>query len=209
VPPTVDTILAAESAELLEALFEAALEHTALPTLAVREIVENLVHAEFRGALVSVLDGGHTVRVTDAGPGIADPELALRPGYTTADPAARRLIRGVGSGLGTARALMAGAGGSLEICSNLGRGAAVTLTVRGGPTLDAGAAVSSRSRAVLTLLLELEVGAVAELAAELGVPLSCCGRELAELEQRGLVTRGESGGRSLTDAGRDLVATLF
>lgn len=209
VPPAVHTILASETPELLEALFEGTLDRAALPPLAVREIVENLVHAEFRGALVSILDGGHTVRVSDAGPGISDPELALRPGYTTAGPAARRLIRGVGSGLATARALMGDAGGSLEICSNLGRGAAVTLTVGGGPVLDAGAVLSSRTRAVLTLLLELEIGAVADLAAELGIPLSCCGRELAELEQRGLVSRGESGARSLTEAGRDLVATLF
>ncbi len=50
-----------------------------------RELIENLVHASFAGVVITILDGGNTVRVSDQGPGIPDKEAALRPGFTSAE----------------------------------------------------------------------------------------------------------------------------
>src|SRR5512145_866740 len=83
-PPLVDELRDHDPVALIEALCDAVAERSALPEPAVREVVENLVHAGFRDAVVSVLDGGATVRVADHGPGIADPALALQPGFSGA-----------------------------------------------------------------------------------------------------------------------------
>src|SRR5262249_37881465 len=110
-PPAVDEVEGGEAAVLVEELFRRAAAHPALPALAVREVIENLVHARFRDALVSVLDGGRTLRVSDGGPGIGDKARAMEPGFTTADDEARRVVRGVGCGLPLAAGLLAERGG--------------------------------------------------------------------------------------------------
>src|SRR5947209_3213639 len=95
-PPQVEDLADPDEAGLIEALFTRAAARADLPLLAVREVIENLIHAGFHDALVSVMDGGRTLRVSDTGPGIADKELAMQPGFSSADAAARRVIRGVG-----------------------------------------------------------------------------------------------------------------
>jgi hypothetical protein len=97
-----------------------------VPYMVVRELTENLVHAGFADVVVSIMDDGHVVRFSDAGPGIADPDRALRPGFTTATADMRRYMRGVGSGLPIARECMTFAGGVLAIDRNLSGGAVVT-----------------------------------------------------------------------------------
>ena len=91
-----------------------------------RELIENLVHASFAGVVITILDGGNTLRVSDQGPGIPDKDAALRPGFTSADATAKRYIRGVGSGFSVVTETLAGLGGTLEIEDNLGRGTVVT-----------------------------------------------------------------------------------
>ncbi|MDX6554361.1 MAG: hypothetical protein QOD86_556 [Miltoncostaeaceae bacterium] len=212
-PPFVRELRADGPAELVEAAFTAAAEVSCVPPLAVREVVENLIHAGFADALVSVLHDGRTVRVSDTGPGIADRERALQPGFSTATADERVVIRGVGCGLPLAAAVLAERGGRLEIAENLGGGAVVTLEL---PESAGGAAPPSApdgpdegARMVLALLLELGGAGPERLAGELGIPLAECGRELVLLEHRGLVAREPGGARSLTEAGRSLVATLF
>lgn len=208
-PPRVEEVRDADLAAVIEAVVDLALRHTTLPALAVREVVENLVHAGFTGATVTLLDGGRVMRVSDTGPGIADPERALAPGFSTATEEARRVIRGVGSGLPLACGLMAACGGRLEIGSNLGGGAVVCLA---GPVAEVPAARGSlgeTARRLLALLLEVGPSTAGDLALELDVPLGECGRELALLEHRGLVARGGDGRRALTADGSALVATLF
>ena len=68
-----------------------------------RELIENLVHASFREVVVTIMDGGNTLRISDRGPGILDKDAALRPGFTTATARMRKCIRGVGSGLAVAK----------------------------------------------------------------------------------------------------------
>lgn len=208
-PPLVDELRDADPAGLVESLCDAVATRSPLPAPAVREVIENLVHAGFADAVVSVLDGGFTVRVSDHGPGIGDPGLALQPGFSTAGPAERALMRGVGGGLPHAAELMAAAGGALEVAANLGGGAVVTLRL---PAPDAPApetACSEAARVILALLLEVGGATPAGLAHELGRSRAECGRELAVLQHRGLVAREAGGARRLTEAGSALVATLF
>ena len=208
-PPQVDEVCDEDAVALIEALCDAIAERSPLPAPAVREVVENLVHASFQDAVVSVIDAGHTVRVSDHGPGIPDPARALLPGFTAAGPEARAIVRGVGGGLPLAHEMMVAAGGRLEIADNLGGGAAVTLalTAPEGPAPEA--VCSEAAREILALLLEIANATPARLAEELGRSRSECGRELALLQHRGLVAREPAGPRRLTEAGAALVATLF
>ncbi len=211
-PPVVEELAADDPAVLVESLCDAVAERSPLPPPAVREILENLVHAGFRDAVVSVLGGGAVLRVADHGPGIADPARALTPGLSTAGPAERAMVRGVGCGLPLARDLIAGDGGSLEIAENLGGGAVVTLALPIPEAPPGGApapAWSEAAREILALLLEVGDATPASLAGELGRSRAECGRELALLQHRGLVVREPGGARHLTDAGTALVATLF
>lgn len=209
-PPVIRVLRDRDEAALIEAVVDAVLPHTRVAPLALREVVENLVHAGFMDPLVSVVDNGTVVRVSDRGPGIADHYRARRSGFTTAGPAERRVIRGVGAGLALASELLAADGGHLDIDENLESGVVVTLSV---PTpvdrTDEPSAPSEDQRALLALLLELAEADAAALSAESGLPLAVCGRELAVLEHRGLLMRGSSARRSLTGAGRELVSSLF
>ncbi len=211
-PPAVEELTGPDAAVLIESLCDAVADRSPVPAPAVREVVENLVHAGFADALVSVLDGGAVVRVTDHGPGIDDLELALTPGVSGAGPAERAVVRGVGCGLPLARDLMAAAGGSLQIAGNLGGGTAVTLALAPPPAAappPAEAPCSEGAREILALLLEVGAATPETLAHELRRPRAECGRELALLQHRALVIREPGGARRLTDAGAALVATLF
>ncbi len=88
---------------------------------AISEIARNIVKFARRGEIVvTVVDdagtAGLTVVANDAGPGIADVELALTEGHTT--------YGGLGLGLPGARRIM----DEFEITSEVGRGTTVTMT---------------------------------------------------------------------------------
>ena len=55
-----------------------------IPFVVIREIMENLIHAFFQDAVVTIMDNGNTIRISDHGPGIKDKERAFLPGFTTA-----------------------------------------------------------------------------------------------------------------------------
>ena len=178
-----------------------------LPLAVFRELVENLVHASFAGVVITILDRGNTVRVSDRGPGIPDKEAALRPGFTSADAGTKRFIRGVGSGFSVVRETLAGLDGVLEIEDNLGRGTVVTARVGLPPdTPLAPAAVPAYNlpeRQLKTLFLTVELAPVGptRIAQELGVSTSTAYRDLVSLEEFGFVTSRPTGLRSVTDAG--------
>lgn len=208
-PPLVDDLEDDDAVALIEAVCDAVGERSPLPAPAVREVVENLVHAGFRDAVVSLLDAGCTLRVSDHGPGIADPARARQPGFTAAGPEARAIVRGVGGGLPLADEMIAAAGGRLDLEENLGGGAAVTLAIPAPAGAGPEPVCSETAREILALLLEIASATPARLADELGRSRSECGRELALLQHRGLVAREPGGPRRLTEAGTALVATLF
>src|SRR5215218_7573154 len=112
-----------------------------VPEESIREVVENLIHAGYRGVVISVLDGGNVVRVSDKGPGVENKSRAVEFGFSGASPEVLREIRGVGAGLGIARAATEKAGGRISIEDNIGGGTVVTIAVTG----EAPAAEESRA----------------------------------------------------------------
>jgi anti-sigma regulatory factor (Ser/Thr protein kinase) len=178
-----------------------------MPVIVFRELIENLVHAGFSGVVITILDQGNTLRVSDQGPGIPDKEAALRPGFTSADSSVKQYIRGVGSGLAVARETLAGLGGALTIENNLGRGTVVTARVPPPeetpltPTPAPEYNLPERQLKVLLLTVELAPVGPTRIAQELGVSTSTAYRDLVSLEETGFVVCRPSGHRSATDAG--------
>lgn len=189
-----------------------------IPYVVIREIVENLIHAYFEGAVISILDDGNTIRVSDQGPGVPDPQKALRPGFTTATAEMRQFIKGVGSGLPVAREQLEFLGGAITVDSNLAGGTVVTLSVSGPPPArttpptDPPALplhpaptrtpeLTARQKKVLLLIAELGSGGPSAVAKELGVSQSTAYRELQALEALRLITSKRSGKRTLTENG--------
>lgn len=101
----------------------------ALPLMIIRELVENFIHAHFTEPIVSILDGGNTIRFTDLGPGIADKERAFEFGVTSANRSMKRYIRGTGAGLPMVQQYLENAGGAVSIEDNLGCGTVVTVSI--------------------------------------------------------------------------------
>jgi len=186
-----------------------------IPQTVFRELVENLIHASFSGVVITILDGGNTVRVSDRGPGIPDKQAALRPGFTSADGLAKRYIRGVGSGFTVVKDILDGLGGSLEIEDNLGQG--TVITVRVPPLRETPLAPAVRpaynlpERQLKTLLLTVELAPVGptRIAKELGVSASTAYRDFVFLEQAGLVVSEPSGHRSVTEAGLAFLSAVL
>src|SRR5918997_771858 len=100
-----------------------------VPEEALRELVENLIHAEFRGVVVSVLEDGNVVRISDKGPGVENKTRAFEFGFSGATPDALTEIRGVGAGLGLARAAAEKVGGKVSLEDNIGGGTVATVAM--------------------------------------------------------------------------------
>ena len=194
-----------------------------VPEEAVREVVENLIHAEYRGVIVSVLDGGNVVRVSDRGPGIQNKERAVEFGFSGASSAALEEIRGVGAGLGMARFAAEKAGGSLTVEDNIGGGTVATILVGeappsrpeeprpvarkypdGVPRMN----ISERQQKVLITVLECGEVGPSTVAERLEISVSTAYRDLSVLEEHGLVQAHESGKRLISPLGKDVVEAI-
>lgn len=198
-----------------------------VPEESVREIVENLVHAEYSGVVVSVMNGGDSVRVSDKGPGIQNKSRAVEFGFSGVRPEAMRDIRGVGAGLGIARAAAEKAGGTVTIEDNIGGGTVATITVAGKgqasgdpeppqkksaprkhldgvPRMN----ISERQQKVLITVLECGEIGPSTVAESLEISVSTAYRDLSVLEEHGLVAGEESGKRVVTPLGRDLIEAI-
>jgi hypothetical protein len=189
-----------------------------VPYVVIREIVENLIHAYFRNATVTILDDGNTIRISDQGPGITDKERALQPGFSTATAEMRRVIRGVGSGLAVAREQLSFLGGTLTIEDNLDRGTVVTLTVQrevprppaaGDGPVRPKPVVTSRQKKVLLLIAELGAAGPTTIAKELDISHSTAYRELQALQALNLATGKGHGKRTLTEEGIAYLDEVF
>lgn len=202
-----------------------------IPYTVIREVSENLIHADFSEPVVSILDGGNTIRFADQGPGIRDKERAILPGFTTARGDMKLFIRGVGSGLPLVNDFLKFSGGHLLIEDNLGSGAVITIScvkpelpqplgeIRPHRTVSTlpvqpgsqpqdrlfsqtpnRALLTTRQKQVLAIVLESGSAGPSSVSRELGVALSTAYRDLALLEEAGLIS-SESGKRTVTEAG--------
>lgn len=227
--PRVERILRGSARELIEELATRTyqISHEAggkVPYMVIREIVENFIHAGFDEGVVSVLDGGNTLRFADQGPGIQDKDRAFLPGFTTATDTMKRVIKGVGSGLPVARECLTFSEGTIDIDDNLGAGTVVTLRVSSPQEIKPAPSVevpplrqgeplaldlSVRHKKVLSLVMEVGALGPSLVARELGVGLSTAYRDLEHLASMGLVEADISGKRVLTEEGIQCLDALF
>ena len=198
-----------------------------VPEEAVRELVENLIHAEFRGVVISILEDGNVVRISDKGPGIEHKQRAFEFGFSGATSEAAREIRGVGAGLGIARASAEKSGGTVTVEDNIGGGTVATVSM--GETVKAAGGVhpsiqtmpqrkypdavpkmniSERQQKVLITVLECGEVGPSTVAERLEISVSTAYRDLSVLEEHGLVAGDESGKRVITPLGQDLVEAI-
>ena len=198
-----------------------------VPEESIREVVENLIHASYRGVVISVLDEGNVVRVSDKGPGVENKSRAIEFGFSGATPEALTQIRGVGAGLGIARAAAEKLGGTVTIEDNIGGGTVVTISVPadgpvsqerrpaeqpppqrrypdGVPRMN----ISERQQKVLITVLECGEVGPSTVADRLEISVSTAYRDLSVLEEHGLVLADESGKRLISPLGRDLVEAI-
>ena len=198
-----------------------------VPEEAIREVLENLVHAGYRGVVVSILDDGNVVRVSDKGPGVQNKSRAMEFGFSGASPEALAEIRGVGAGLGIARAAAEKAGGTLTIEDNIGGGTVATISVAGDATVvehreEASVApqrrypdgvprmnISERQQKALITVLECGEVGPSTVAERLEISVSTAYRDLSVLEEHGLVMADESGKRLISPLGKDLVEAII
>jgi DNA-binding transcriptional ArsR family regulator len=220
-PPRVEDVHGLDERGLIEALSSRTyqLSHEAggvLPYTVIREVVENLIHAQFSEVVVSICDRGDTVRFSDQGPGVADKERAFIPGFSTATEEMKRVIKGVGSGLPVARECLGFTGGTITLEDNLGKGTVVTLHLERTVPAEAPPVaqlpeaqlvvadlpkLSLRQKQVLSLVMELGAVGPSVVSRELGVGLSTAYRDLSTLEGAGLIASDDSGKRVLTTLG--------
>ncbi len=100
-----------------------------IPFTVIKEVAENLVHAYFNEAVITILDNGNTIRISDRGPGIQNKEKAFLPGFSTATATIKKLIKGVGSGLPVVKETLSCSGGKIKVEDNLRQGTVITLSI--------------------------------------------------------------------------------
>ncbi len=193
-----------------------------IPYIVIREIVENLIHAYFEGAVISILNDGNTIRISDQGPGIPDKAKALLPGFTTAPLELRQFIKGVGSGLPVAKEQLNFLGGGLAIDDNLSHGTVITLSLAPAPTpstvppaqtpardRSAPTDLAPRQKKALLIIAELGSAGPSAIAKELAVSHSTAYRDLQYLEDQHLVRSKGRGKRTLTEEGIAILERVF
>jgi len=100
-----------------------------IPYTIIKEIVENLIHAEFSEVIITIINKGNQIMITDQGPGISDIDKAMMPGFTSATKEMKKFIRGVGSGLPIVKETIQFSGGTIDIKNNINRGTVVVLKI--------------------------------------------------------------------------------
>ncbi|MDD5621764.1 MAG: ATP-binding protein [Actinomycetota bacterium] len=98
-----------------------------IPYTIIKEIIENLIHADFKEVVITVLGRGDHIIITDQGPGIEDKEKAFLPGYTSATSKMKEYIRGVGSGFPIVKETITFSGGSIDVKDNIRKGTVISL----------------------------------------------------------------------------------
>ena len=187
-----------------------------VPYSVIQELIENLLHAYFRDVVITILDNGQTIRISDHGPGVDDKDRAFQPGFTTATAYQRQIIRGVGSGP-AARARVAAVparhpdrGGQPRRRRRVHHQDADP--PRSAPPAAAGAPevkLTTRQTKVLVLLMELGSAGPTAIAKELGFSPATVFRELVVLQDMGLIHSLGDGKRALREEGLRLLESIL
>ena len=186
-----------------------------IPYTVLQELMENLLHACFRDVVVTILDNGQTIRISDHGPGVDDKDRAFQPGFTTATAIQRQIIRGVGSGLPVARESLQFLRGVLTVDDNLGGGAVFTIKMPAHAPepattpLTPEVKITMRQTKVLVLLMELGSSGPTALAKELDISSATAFRELVVLQDLGLIHSLGDGKRALREEGLHLLESIL
>ena len=186
-----------------------------IPYSVIQELIENLLHAYFQDVVITILDNGQTIRISDHGPGVDDKERAFQPGFTTATAYQREIIRGVGSGLPLARESLQFLRGILTVEDNLGGGAVFTIKMPSAAEARAATAtapevkLTTRQTKVLVLLMELGSAGPTAIAKELGFSPATVFRELVVLQDMGLIHSLGDGKRALREEGLRLLESIL
>jgi Signal transduction histidine kinase len=98
-----------------------------IPYTILKEIVENLIHANFKEIIITIMENGNHILISDQGPGITDKEKVFFPGFTSASKSMKKYIRGVGSGLPIVKEVIVFSGGSVGIEDNIQSGTVISL----------------------------------------------------------------------------------
>ncbi len=221
-PPHVSTFEAGTIKDFLNVLSVKTYEAVkglggSVPFIVIREIIENLIHADFKEPVISVLEGGRKICISDQGRGIMDKEKALQPGFSTARGWQKSYIRGVGSGLPVVREILMASGGKICIEDNLMSGTVITLWLdaRAENTLHVPPAVSGRHESgggIETLSLELVKalqGTVKDAHAL--EPVSFTGplsRSLSDREKKTLIVLAELGQAGPSQLAKELQMSI-
>jgi anti-sigma regulatory factor (Ser/Thr protein kinase) len=186
-----------------------------IPYTVLQELIENLLHAYFRDVVITILDNGQTIRISDHGPGVDDKDRAFQPGFTTATALQRQIIRGVGSGLPIARESLQFLRGVLTVEDNLGGGAVFTIKMSAhAPEVQAAPAapavkLTTRQTKVLVLLMELGSAGPTAISRELDIAPATAFRELVVLQEKGLIHSLGDGKRALREEGLRLLESIL
>ncbi len=199
-----------------------------IPYSAIREVTENFIHARFTEVVVSIFDGGNTIRFCDQGPGIRNKEKATQPGFTSAIEPMKHYIRGVGSGLPLVKEYLELTHGTITIEDNIDVGAVVTISLNSGnaPSDLAGAPappvvplpggprtvplppLSEREKLVLQVFAEEGALGVTDLMNLTGLASSSAFALMKKLQEAGLIETTMNKKRILTDYGEEICRRL-
>ena len=219
-PPRVVAVEAADLPALIASLAEKTYHYCReqggqIPYTVLQELIENLLHAYFRDVVITILDNGQTIRISDHGPGVDDKDRAFQPGFTTATALQRQIIRGVGSGLPIARESLQFLRGVLTVEDNLGGGAVFTIKMPAHPPEHAPTPVApdikltTRQTKVLVLLMELGSAGPTAVARELDIAPATAFREFGVLPEKGLIHSLGDGKRALREEGLRLLESIL
>ena len=208
-PPRIIEIEPAPTNEFIETLSACINEQMKLlggqiPYTPIREVAENFIHAQFKDMVVSILDGGNTVRFCDQGPGVASRERAVLPGFTSATEPMKNYIRGVGSGLPMVKSYLDVTNGRLTIEDNLARGAVVTISLAPiKEPVPVPLPILDEKQIVLLKLIEShgELGPV-EAAHLANMSQSTAQYKLDQMQEAGLLEKDARKKRILTEYGK-------
>lgn len=232
--PRIIEIAPAETTQYIENLASRVYEQSKLaggdiPYTVIREVSENFIHARFKEIIVSILDGGNTIRFADQGPGILNKDKAQLPGFSSAIEPMKHYIRGVGSGLPIVKEYLSFSNGHITIEDNLGAGSVVTISLLDNPSESEAVPkpsksatsaretrkaplvippLSPRERDFLPLFLSEGALGVTEVSKLTNTPQSSTYVALKKLEEAGLLEKTFNQKRTLTEFGVEVARAL-